>query len=105
MIFLGYAKILNASIIHNNQRLDFDSLTLSTSLDSLNNNKKLILESNEFVVSVEGQYKILELPQSFQSFLNHYYPSYINPPKTELSNQNFTASISTGDFNKYAKID
>ena len=101
--FLGYAKILNASVTHNNQRLDFDSLTLSTSLDSLNN-KKLTLESNEFVVSVDGQYNILQLPQSFQSFLNHYYPSYINPPKTELSNQNFVATISTGDFNKYAKL-
>ncbi len=101
--FLGYAKILNASVIHNNQRLDFDSLTLSTSLDSLNH-KKLTLESNEFVVSVDGQYNILKLPQSFQSFLNHYYPSYINPPKTELSNQNFVATISTGDFNKYAKL-
>lgn len=101
--FLGYAKILNASVIHNNQRLDFDSLTLSASLDSLNQ-KKLMLQSNEFVVSVEGQYKILQLPQSFQSFLHHYYPSYINPPKTELSNQNFVASISTGDFDRYAKL-
>ena len=101
--FLGYAKILNASVIHNNQRLDFDSLTLSTSLDSLNQ-KALTLESNEFVVSVKGQYKILQLPQSFQSFLNHYYPSYINPPKNELSNQNFVATISTGDFNRYANL-
>ncbi|HEY2727287.1 MAG TPA: translocation/assembly module TamB domain-containing protein, partial [Parafilimonas sp.] len=72
-------------------------------LDSLNN-KKLTLESNEFVVSVNGQYNILQLPQSFQLFLNHYYPSYINPPKTELSNQNFVATISTGDFDKYAKL-
>ncbi len=101
--FLGYAKILNATIIHNNQRLDFDSLTLTTSLDSANR-KKLILESNEFVVTVEGQYKILELPQSFQAFLNHYYPSYINPSKTALSNQNFVVSINTGNFDYYAKL-
>ncbi len=101
--FLGYAKILNATIIHNNQRLDFDSLTLSTSIDSANH-KKLILESNEFVVAVEGQYKILELPQSFQAFLNHYYPSYINPSKMALSNQNFVVSINTGNFDYYAKL-
>lgn len=101
--FLGYAKILNATVIHNSQRLDFDSLTLSTALDSLNQ-KKLTLESNEFVVSVQGQYKILELPQSFQAFLNHYYPSYINPPKTALSNQNFIASIATGNFEHYARL-
>lgn len=101
--FLGYAKIINATIVHNDQRLDFDSLTLSTALDS-SNHKKLTLESNEFVVSVEGQYNILQLPQSFQAFLNRYYPSYINPPKNELSNQNFIASISTGNFEHYAKL-
>ena len=101
--FLGYAKILNAGITHNNESLDFDSLTLTAALDS-NNQKKLILESNEFVVSAEGQYNILQLPQSFQAFLNHYYPSYINPLKKELINQNFNVTIRTGDFNKYAKL-
>ena len=101
--FLGYAKILNATVIHNSQRLDFDSLTLTTAIDS-SNQKTLTLESNEFVVAIKGQYKILQLPQSFQAFLNHYYPSYINPPKNELSNQNFIASINTGDFDRYARL-
>lgn len=101
--FLGYAKILNATVTHNNQVLDFDSLTLATSLDS-NNHKKIVLESNQFVASAEGQYNILQLPQSFQAFLYHYYPSYINPPKNELSNQNFTVTIRTAEFDKYAKL-
>ncbi len=101
--FLGYAKILNATVTHNNQSLDFDSLTLSASLDS-NHQKKLVLESNEFIVSAEGQFKILQLPQSFQSFLNHYYPAYINPPKNELSNQNFIVTIRTAEFDKYATL-
>ena len=101
--FLGYAKILNASIIHNNKKLDLDSLVLSTSLDS-NNQKRLILQSKELLATVDGQYKILQLPQSFQAFLNHYYPSYINPPKNELSNQKFTITIQTGDFENYARL-
>ncbi|HYK47413.1 MAG TPA: translocation/assembly module TamB domain-containing protein [Parafilimonas sp.] len=100
--FLGYAKILNATVVHNSQRLDFDSLAVTAALDSAG--KKLTIGSNEFLVSVEGQYSILELPQSFQSFLNHYYPSYINPPRTQLSNQNFTATISTGQFERYARL-
>jgi hypothetical protein len=101
--FLGYAKILNATVTHNNQTLDFDSLTLTVALDS-NNLKRLVLESNEFVATVEGQYNILELPASFQSFLNHYYPSVINPPKNQLSNQNFSVTIHTEDFERYAKL-
>jgi hypothetical protein len=100
--FLGYAKILNATVVHNSQHLDFDSLAVTAALDSAG--KKLTIGSNEFLVSVEGQYSILELPQSFQSFLYHYYPSYINPPRTQLSNQNFTATISTGQFERYARL-
>jgi len=101
--FIGYAKILNATITHNDQTLNFDSLTLTAALDS-NNVKRLVLESNEFVATVEGQYNILKLPQSFQLFLNHYYPSLINPPKNELSNQNFSVTIHTEDFEKYATL-
>ncbi len=101
--FIGYAKILNATVTHNNQSLDFDSLSLTVALDS-NNQKRLVLESNEFIASAEGQYNILELPSSFQSFLNHYYPSYINAPKKVVTNQNFTVTIRTADFDKYAKL-
>jgi len=101
--FTGYVKMLNASVTHNNQTLVFDSLTLSAGLDS-NNLKKLTLESNQFVVSVEGRYNILQLPQSFQLFLNHYYPSVINPPKTGLTNQDFTVTIRTADFESYARL-
>jgi len=101
--FLGYAKILNATVTHNDQTLDFDSLTLTVALDS-NNSKRLVLESNEFMATVEGQYNILQLPASFQSFLNHYYPSLINPPKNQLSNQNFSVTVHTEDFEKYAKL-
>ncbi|MFT4155630.1 translocation/assembly module TamB domain-containing protein [Parafilimonas sp.] len=101
--FLGFAKILNASVKRNSQQLYLDSITLSTSLDS-NNVKVLRLESRELSASVEGQYKILQLPQNFQAFLNRYYPSYINPPKNELGNQNFKISVRTGDFENYAKI-
>ena len=101
--FLGYAKILNATVIHNKEKLDFDSLTITAALDSANN-KRLTIGSNEFVVAVSGQYNILQLPQSFQLFLNHYYPSYINPPRAALSNQNFMVNITTGNFDRYARL-
>ncbi len=101
--FLGYAKILNASVTHNNNTLDFDSLVVTAALDSLNH-KELTLASNEFNVSVAGQYSILQLPQSFQAFLSRYYPSIINPPKSDISNQDFVVTLRTGDFDSYAQL-
>lgn len=101
--FRGDAKILNAVLLHDSTRLSFDSLTLSSYYDSINK-RVLYAQSNEFDVMVSGQYTILDLPNSFQSFLNHYYPSYINPPKSTPKDQDFYVSVNTRDFNSYAQV-
>jgi len=101
--FLGTAKILNASLLHDSTRLDFDSLSVNAYMDSLNR-KVLSAESNQFDVRVVGQYNILDLPNSFQSFLNRYYPAYINPPKSTPKDQRFFVQINTKDFTKYATV-
>lgn len=101
--FLGSAKILNASLLHENTKLDFDSLIVNAfyNEDSL---KTLTVGSNQFDAMVYGQYNILDLPNSFQLFLNRYYPSFINKPKTTPKNQDFKVEITTKDFSGYAPI-
>lgn len=101
--FLGSAKILNATLLHDSTRLDFDSLSVNAFLDS-SGRKVLSAESNQFDARVAGQYNILDLPNSFQSFLNKYYPAYINPPKTTPKDQRFFVVINTKDFSKYASV-
>ncbi|MGI8951781.1 MAG: translocation/assembly module TamB domain-containing protein [Chitinophagaceae bacterium] len=101
--FVGSVKILNASLLHDSTRLEFDSLTVNSSFDSARE-KILRIQSNEFDVSVSGQYNILDLSNSFQAFLSHYYPSYINQPKTTPKDQRFVVAIQTRDFEKYAQI-
>ncbi len=101
--FRGYAKILNAVLLHDSTRLSFDSLAVSSYDDSINK-RVLFAQSNEFDVMISGQYNILDLPNSFQSFLNHYYPSYINKPKTTPKNQNFSVAINTREFDNYAQV-
>jgi len=102
--FLGSAKLLNATLKHDSSRLDFDSLSITAYLDSANR-KVLTATSNQFDVSVVGEkYSILDLPKSFQTFLSHYYPAYINPPVTPAQNQHFEVSINTRDFDKYARL-
>ena len=101
--FLGTAKILNATLLHDSTRLDFDSLSVNAFIDS-SNRKVLSAESNQFDVKISGQYNILDLPNSFQSFLNRYYPSLINPPKNTPKDQRFVVEINTKDFDKYATV-
>lgn len=100
--FLGTAKILNASLLHDTTKLSFDSLSLSSALNG--NTKNLSIESNEFQILINGKYNILDLPNSFQLFLSKYYPSYINPPAKNPTDQNFRVTINTRNVDKYAYL-
>ncbi len=101
--FLGDAKMLNVSISKDSNKISFDSLTLSASLDS-NHYKVLRLDNNQFNAEVRGQYSILDLPTTFQSFLNKYYPAIIHKPTKVPKNQQFTMEVHTGMFDKYAHL-
>ncbi len=101
--FTGDAKILNATLIHDTTRLDFDSLTINSYFNT-ENKKILVIQSNQFSLKINGQYSLLDLPNSFQAFLSHYYPAYIQPPKILPQNQDFKVDFTTLDFTKYAQV-
>lgn len=100
--FLGNAKLLNAVIKNNDVEIRFDSLSLSSNF--IDNKKHLKLASNDFAANILGNFSIMDLPASFQSFLHKYYPAYINEPKTIPQNQDFSFDINTGLFEPYLKL-
>ncbi len=101
--FLGNAKFINAAIDGNNIKLSFDSLNLTTFLkeDSI---KYLTLMGNDFSAQLHGKFSILDLPNSFQSFLNHYYPSYIQAPSKVPANQDFKFELDTKKVEPYLRL-
>ncbi len=100
--FSGEAKLLNANIKNNDVDLKFDSLNLVSGY--INNIKFLRLATNDFSANIMGEFSILDLPKSFQSFLHRYYPAYINEPKSIPSNQQFSVAITTGFVEPYLKL-
>ncbi len=100
--FLGKASIYDASLFKNGERVSFDSLTLESRV--LDNNKTITVVSNEFDGAIVGQFSIHDLPASFQTFLNKYYPSYIKPAKAVPANQNFTFVIDTKNVDDYVDL-
>lgn len=101
--FIGSAKLLNATLIHDTTRLSFDSLSLNAYVDTANR-RVLSLQSNEFDILLRGQYNLLDLPNGFQLYLNKYFPSYVAAPHKAPENQRFLLTLKTRDFDKYAKI-
>jgi hypothetical protein len=100
--FLGHASIYDASVFKNGQRVSFDSLTLESSIQE--NNKTITVVSNEFDGAIAGEFSIHDLPASFQTFLNKYYPSYIKPAISVPTNQNFTFVITTKKVEEYIDL-
>ncbi len=97
--FLGSAKIYNAMLTSNKQQLSFDSLALGSYF--LEGKKFLTVQTNELTASVVGNFKILDLPDAFQLFLNKYYPAYILKPRRQIQEQDFTFSIHTKNISDY----
>lgn len=100
--FLGNAKLLNANISNKNGKIVFDSLSLSSSI--VDSSKMLHFTANDFNANVVGQFKILDLPTAFQSFLHRYYPAYINEPAKIPENQKFAVTINTRFIEPYLQL-
>lgn len=100
--FIGSAKLFDAELVDNGQRLSFDSLIIESKLEE--NQKLLTLQSNELDARILGTFNIMDLPNSFQLFLNKYYPSYIAKPSTIPDNQVFTFRIETRNVSDYINL-
>ena len=100
--FKGSAKFLNASISNNYSEVKFDSLSIYS--DYYNATKYLHLASNDFTANVVGDFKILDLPNCFQSFLHNYYPAYIAAPNTIIKNQKFDFDLTTRYVEPYLQL-
>ena len=91
--FLGTARITQANLTRNDQRLIFDSLMLRS--DYTNGIRTLSVNSNEFDGNITGDFHMGDLPNATQLFLNKYYPAYIKPPTHVISHQNFKFNLVT----------
>ncbi len=100
--FLGSVKVFNANLVQDSVRLNFDSISLQSSFEG--RKRLLSLKSNEFEASVEGEYNILDLPNTFQIFLNKYYPAYIAMPRTNVKDQQFNFILNTKNIDGYTLL-
>lgn len=100
--FLGTARITDASIFKNGNRISFDSLSVESK--KIGDSKSIVAVSNEFDAALVGDFSIVDLPTAFQTFLNRYYPSYIAPAKRSPGIENFSFVITTKKVDEYLDL-
>jgi hypothetical protein len=97
--FLGKARIFDASIYKNGERMSFDSMVVESNI--IDSSKTITVMSNEFEGAIVGEFSIKKLPAAFQEFLHRYYPSYIKPNTVKLSREKFSFVITTRQVDPY----
>ena len=98
----GHIKLDNSKLKYNDDLLSMHNLTLQSSING--EERKIQLTSNEINLSIDGQFKIQELPDAFKAILNKYYPTYIDLPKNITQQQHFSFQIKTNNIEDYLKI-
>ena len=100
--FIGYAKFYNGKLKSTSTAVNFDSLTIQSSI--VNGQKKLSILSDDLQASIIGKFNILNLPASVQYFMQRYLPTYIPAPKNTISNQDFKIQLKTNYFEPYIRL-
>lgn len=91
--FIGTARINDATLMRNGNKLPFDSLTITSAIT--NRVKAITVSSNEFDGTISGNFNIKDLPDAFALFLNKYYPTYIKAPHVAPVSEEFDFDINT----------
>jgi len=100
--FLGKARIYDASLYKNGNRMSFDSLVVESNI--IDSSKTITVVSNEFEGAIVGEFSIKKLPAAFQEFLHQYYPNYIKPITVKLSKEKFSFVITTRQADPYVGL-
>ena len=101
--FLGYARLYNTHLYNGDVPFSFDSLIVYSAINP-EGKKELSLQTNELDASVVGRFNIEGLPNSFQYFLNSYYPALIPKPKSVAKNQDFTFALNAKNIESYLHL-
>jgi hypothetical protein len=100
--FLGSARITDAALTRNGNRIPIDSLIVTS--EYTNNIKTLTATSNVFKASVEGDFSLVDLPNAFTYFLSKYYPSYIDAPGNLAGKQDLIFMVTTREIDEYLQL-
>lgn len=100
--FDGAAKLYNGQLKGTSSTINFDSLTISSTVEK--GNKKISIASDDVQAIIKGKFDLVHLPASVQYFVRSYLPTYIPAPTKNPTNQQFDISIKTNYFEPYIRI-
>ncbi|RQO31006.1 hypothetical protein DBR32_09875 [Taibaiella sp. KBW10] len=100
--FTGEALLQQMKIYRDSTYLDIDSVYLKSTIE--NGQKYLYAGTNNIKARIWGNYKLVDLPESFQQLLSTYMPNYFKAPKQYNRNQLINFDMQTEDITDLLSI-
>lgn len=98
----GNARIYNATLLHNDELLPIDSLSLRATTTGYG--KKIEINSNEFQGWLEGQFDWSTIPSVFQQVLHTHYPSQVKSPPNFSTKSSFQFEFTTQYIEPFLRL-
>ncbi len=106
----GIADIQKIKIRHKKEDFKIDSLVLRSKFDETNGTRSITLNSEIATVSLDGTYKVQQIPLALTKYLTSYHPALSKKMKLStplvdtLSNQQFSFQIKIENSKNFTKL-
>ncbi|MFZ9661655.1 MAG: hypothetical protein ACO29O_07235, partial [Chitinophagaceae bacterium] len=100
--FIGEASLYDVGLTKNDETFIIDHLDVFSS--KIDDHRLLELKNDDIDVSMNGNFKLSQVPQALKTYLRGYYPTYFNASKDPLPDLEFTVKVVLKNFDQYAKI-
>jgi hypothetical protein len=99
---IGEASLYDVALTKNEETYVFDTLYLySMKSDSL---RQIEVRNSDVNITLNGIYKIKEIPATVKNYLNKYYPLYFPETKKSMHDQDFTLKADLKNISQYLPL-
>lgn len=100
--FVGEASLFDVALTKDDQTYVFDTLQLYAM--NIDENRQIEVKNADISMTMNGKFKLSEVPATIANYLAKYYPAYFDKPNKPLSDESFTFRADLTNIDQYLKL-
>ena len=100
--FIGEASLFDVALTKDDETYVFDTLHLYSMV--VDNKKQIEVKNSDVSITLNGNFRLTELPASLNAYLSKYYPTYFKKNIKPVQDQDFTLKADLRNIDQYLKL-
>ncbi len=100
--FIGEASLFDVALTRDDETYVFDTLHLYSML--VDNKRQIEVKNSDVDITLNGNFKLTELPDGINTYLSKYYPTYFKKNNKKGLNQQFTLKAELRNIDQYLQL-